>query len=147
MDIRTAEYFWIEAGAMSGPPQHRHQVEFPHHLAAFFDDDSLDEESIPLHLQAEPVFWRPLTYRGSDYGQWSADIWRLGLLTPTMGGPVYVDRIILFRRVKKQTAGGRLLVYELQVEDAISEEATTWRTMADSAGTTGGHAGRNFGWY
>jgi hypothetical protein len=147
MSVRTADDFWIEAGAMSGPPEHRHQIELPHHLAEFFDDDSLDEESLPLGLQGGPIFWRPLTYRGSDYGQWSADIWRLGLLTPNMGGPTYVGRVIKFRRIKSQTTDGRLLRYELSVEDSGSVEANGWKGNAVSLGSTGAHSGREYGWF
>src|SRR4051794_37714298 len=96
-DIREARHLWIEAGAMSGPPAHRHQVEFANEVAEFFDEHSRESETVPLRVARGKVIWRPLTYRGTDYGQWT-EIWRLGLLTPAMGGPVYVDRVLHFSR-------------------------------------------------
>jgi hypothetical protein len=149
MSIRNADFFWIEAGAMSGPPAHRHQIEFANDLAEFFDDWSRDSETAPLWIAGGDVIWRPLTYRGTDYGQWT-EIWRLGLHTPAMGGPQYVDRIIGFRRVVGQHDGGWVMSYELLVEDEGSPQAQQWEN--DSAahgqtGVTGGPEGRRFGWY
>jgi len=144
--IDTAEHFWIEAGAMSGPPAHRHQIELPNDLAEFFDDDSRDDEEVPLRLAGQPIHWRPLTYRGTDYGQWT-DIWRLGLLTPRMGGPKYAQRVVMFTRVVERTNQGWLTFYELQVANASSAQATRWRATSTKLGTTGGHAGRDYGWF
>lgn len=149
MTIRTAEFFWIEAGAMSGPPAHRHQIEFANELAEFFDDWSRESETVPLALPGADVIWRPLTYRGTDYGQWT-EIWRLGLHTPKMGGPQYVDQVVGFRRVVEQHDGGWLMYYELQVTGPGSNDAATWDANANAfgeAGTTGGPEGRRFGWY
>ena len=146
MDIRFADSFWIEAGKMSGPPQHRHQLELPWDLVQFFDNLSIETEVFPLGLPGGPVWWRPLTYRGTDYGQWT-DIWRLGLLTPRMGGPDYVDRVIRFQRQLDRSSEGWQQKYELYVEDAGSAEANAWQARSVELDSTGGHAGRNCGWF
>jgi len=136
--IQTATALWMEAGAMSGPPDHRHQIELTNDLAEFFDDNARESEIIHMRLPGGPLFSRPLTYRGTDYGQWT-DIWRLGLLTPRMGGPAYVDRII---RIDKTLDGGDT-VYELRVEDAGSPQYETWRQQSQHKCVTGG--GRQYG--
>jgi hypothetical protein len=100
-NIRDATVLWIEAGAMSGPPDHRHQIEFPNDIAEYFDDISRENEVVWIRTPGGPLYARPLTYRGTDYGQWT-EIWRLGLLTPTMGGPQYVGRVIRFDRVETE---------------------------------------------
>jgi len=75
--IANANTFWIEAGAMSGGP--RHQVEFSNDLAQFFDETSRENEIVTIRLPNGQEVARPLTYRGTDYDQWT-DIWRLGSL-------------------------------------------------------------------
>ncbi len=138
--IRTATVLWMEAGGMSGPPDHRHQIEFSNDLAEFFDDAARDTEVLLMRLPGGTLHARPLTYRGTDYGQWT-DIWRLGLLTPRMGGPEYVGRII---RLEKQAEGGHT-VYELRVADAGSAEANQWELASIRTSSTGGPGGRRFG--
>ena len=138
--IHTATTLWMEAGGMSGPPAHRHQIEFSNDLAEFFDDTARETEIIHMRLPGEPLYPRPLTYRGMDYGQWT-DIWRLGLLTPRMGGPAYVGRII---RIDKVTEGGQI-IYELRVADAGSADATDWAARSHHQSVTGGPGGRRFG--
>jgi len=138
--IRTAETLWMEAGGMSGPPDHRHQIEFSNDVAEFFDDSARENEVIEMGLQGGPLHMRPLTYRGTDYGQWT-DIWRLGLLTPRMGGPQYAGRVIRIDRIKAEHA----TVYKLQVVDAGSAEAAQWRTRSSHVDVTGGPQGREFG--
>jgi hypothetical protein len=148
MDIGDANHFWIEAGAMSGPPAHRHQVEFANEVAEFFDDSARDNETVPLCLPGNAILWRPLTYRGTDYGQWT-DIWRLGLLTPNMGGPQYAGRVLHFTRVLQQSSGGWQMYYELRVDDEGSAQEQSWRsaTPPTQIATTGGPEGREYGWY
>ncbi len=145
MNIGDADTFWFEAGAMSGPPSHRHQVEFPNDLAEFFDDDAREAEVLRMRLPGGPTLWRPLTYRGTDYGQWT-DIWRLGLPTPRMGGPEYVGRIIRLDRIEDEEGN----IYEVRVVDAGSAEAASWEAEANSkgqTGITGGPAGRRYGYW
>jgi hypothetical protein len=138
--IRTAKVLWMEAGAMSGPPQHRHQIEFPNEIAEFFDEAARENEVIYMRLPGDDPVWRPLTYRGTDYGQWT-DIWRLGLLTPRMGGPPYAERVIRIDKVRES----RNMVYELRVADLGSKDAVDWQRRSRYTGSTGGPAGRNFG--
>jgi hypothetical protein len=138
--IRTATTLWMEAGGMSGPPAHRHQIEFSNDVAEFFDDTGREDEVIRMRLPGSELHPRPLTYRGTDYGQWT-DIWRLGLLTPRMGGPVYAGRVI---RIDKVTEGNEL-IYELRVTNVGSVDAANWSAQSQYRGVTGGPGGRQFG--
>src|SRR5262245_53010135 len=104
--IRTAGSFWIEAGSMSGGSGN--QIEFSNDVAEFFDDRAREEEIAMIRLPGGQTYARPLTYRGTDYGQWT-DIWRLGLPTTSMGGPDYAGRVIKFERVVE----GAIVVYEI----------------------------------
>lgn len=134
---------------MSGPPQHRHQIEFTNDIAEFFDDYSRDAEIVPLSLHGQTTIWRPLTYRGTDYGQWT-DIWRLGLPTLAMGGVVYAGNILHFERVLSQGGAGWLLSYEVTVVAHGSVEHLGWRQASTANGemnTTSGPGGREYGWY
>lgn len=142
LNIRSATTLWIEAGAMSGPPDHRHQIEFPNEIAEYFDDVSRESEVVWMRLPNGEEHPRPLTYRGTDYGQWT-EIWRLGLLTPRMGGPVYAGRIIRFDRI----VSGARTVYELRVIDAESAEASDWERNSQHTSTTGGPSGRRYGFW
>ncbi|MGD0767479.1 MAG: hypothetical protein ABSB42_04565 [Tepidisphaeraceae bacterium] len=145
MPIQTATHFWIEAGQMSGDPNHRHQIEFSNDLAEFFDNNSRDAEVVTVRLPDGSQHFRPLTYRGTDYGQWTEQ-WRLGLPTVNMGGPAYAGRVILFRRV----ATGAGHIYDLEVEDVGSPAALDWQNQAQAhgrVGVTAVHDGRNFGWW
>jgi hypothetical protein len=141
-NIRTATTLWMEAGAMSGPPDHRHQIEFPNDIAEYFDDIARENEVLSMRLPGGPLHARPLTYRGTDYGQWT-EIWRLGLLTPTMSGPQYVGRVIRFDRLP--TVEGT--IYEIRVADSGSAEAMAWENSSVQTGTTGGPAGRRYGFW
>jgi hypothetical protein len=149
--IEAADNLWIQAGKMSGPPDHRHQIEFAGDLVGFFIQPIRGSEYIPIRLPARSeVLWRPLTARGTDYGQWT-EIWRLGLPTPLMGGPTYVDRAIKFtRRLTSDVIDGVHVVFDLEVEDDDSSIAASWRTLADTSGVTGQTGGgqkRAFGWW
>ena len=130
---------------MSGDPHHRHQIEFSNDLAQFFDNNSRAAEVVTIRLPNGTMHVRPLTYRGTDYGQWTEQ-WRLGLPTVNMGGPAYAGRVILFRRV----AIGGSYIYDLEVENVGSAAANGWRNHAQAhgeVGTTGGPNGRDFGWW
>lgn len=145
-DVRTANTFWIHAGQMSGDPDHRHQLELTDDLARFFDDDARASEVITIRLPEGTMHVRPLTYRGDDYGQWSGDIWRIGLPTARMGGPVYAGRVIRLDRVSV----ARRVVYDLTVADVDGPEAAEWEREAEERGVvdhTGGPAGRAYGYW
>lgn len=140
-DIRNARYLWVEAGAMSGPPEYRHQIEFAEDLAAYFDAPRRDVE-IRLRYGQAPALSRPLAFRGTAQGQY-VDIWRLGLLTPRMGGPVYSGRVVRFGRLAQNQ-------YALEAADRGSATARRWLREANKlgyVGRTGGAAGRQFGFY
>ena len=141
-NIRAVTTLWMEAGAMSGPPDHRHQIEFPNDIAEYFDDVARDDEVLLMRLPGAQLHARPLTYRGTDYGQWT-EIWRLGLLTPNMGGPQYVGRVIRFDRVPTREK----TIYELRVADPGSAEANGWENQSIHTDTTGGPAGRRYGFW
>lgn len=144
-NIREANSFWIEAGAMSGPPSHRHQIEFSNELAEFFDEESREAEIVYMRFPGSTLLVRPLTYRGTDYGQWT-DIWRLGLPTERMGGQQYAGRIIKFNRLRE----GNRVIYEITIADQNSQEGIEWERMSRSEGrigTTGGPAGRRYGFW
>jgi hypothetical protein len=142
MPIRDANSFWIEAGAMSGDPNHRHQIEFSNELAEFFDEQSRDAEIVLVRLPGGETLHRPLTYRGTDYGQWT-DIWRLGLPTARMGGPQYAGRVIKFERLQE---GGHI-TYAIEVADANSETVAQWRNQSTHRAQTGGAQGREYGYW
>lgn len=141
VDIRNAHHLWIESGAMSGPPEHRHQIEFAEDLAAFFH---APRRSVQINLQygVSGEIVRPLTFRGTARGQF-VEIWRLGLLTPRMGGPVYADRVVRFSRLDADH-------YAMEVADRRSALAQRWLREANRmgyVGRTGGASGRQFGFY
>lgn len=129
---------------MSGPPEHRHQIEFPDAIAQFFTDIEREKEIISVRIKRNGPDWpRPLTYRGTDYGQWT-EIWRLGLLTAQMGGPTYAGRVIRLERL----AQGANKLYRLYVADEGSPEAATWRASSGATtSTTGGPLGRAYGYW
>ena len=135
--IANANTFWIEAGAMSGGP--RHQVEFSNDLAQFFDETSRENEIVTIRLPSGQEVARPLTYRGTDYDQWT-DIWRLGLPTERMGGPQYAGRYIRFDRLGEAR-------YQLTVEDAGSPAVAQWRHNSQVTDNTGGPQGREYGYW
>ena len=135
--IEDATTFWIEAGAMSGGP--RHQIEFSNDLAQFFDQASRDSEIITIELSEGQQLPRPLTYRGTEYDQWTS-IWRLGLPTEQMGGPPYAGRFLRFDRLGEGT-------YRLTVDDADSPAVSQWRQNSTVVSSTGGPQGREFGYW
>jgi hypothetical protein len=138
--IRTATNLWIEAGEMSGGP--RHQIEFSNQLADFFDDRARDEGIVWMRLAGGHLFPRPLAYRGTDYGQWT-EIWRLGLLTQRMGGPIYAGRVVRFERMSENGE----TIYELSVADRTSAEVASWKRRSTVVDTTGGGQGREYGFW
>jgi hypothetical protein len=141
VDIRNARHLWIESGAMSGPPEHRHQIEFAEDLANYFHAQRRSFQ-ISLRHAKGGEFSRPLTFRGTARGQF-VEIWRLGLLTPRMGGPNYVGRVVRFTRLGRNQ-------YALEIADRNSAPARRWVREANRrgyVGRTGGASGRRFGFY
>jgi hypothetical protein len=127
----------MEAGAMSGGP--RHQIEFSNELAQFFDLTSRTNEIVTIRLPNGQEVVRPLTYRGTDYDQWT-DIWRLGLPTQAMGGPEYAGRYIRLDRLGPAR-------YQLTVEDAGSTAVAQWKSSSTVVDNTGGAQGREYGYW
>jgi len=148
--ISQATHFWIEAGAMSG--YYRHQIEFPNHLAEFFNANDRRAGIVLIHLigsHTNNLLPRPIMYRGDDYDQYSQDIWRLGLPTPAEGGPVYAGQVILFKRI---VADGDPEHYDLTVDSPGSVAANKWRNDAlaspnSMVDRTGRNSGRPFGFW
>jgi hypothetical protein len=132
----------MESGGMSGDPEHRHQIEFSDEVAQFFDHDARANEVIQMRFAGQPPLNRPLTYRGTDYGQWQ-DMWRLGLPTRNMGAPQYAGRVIKLQKVASN--GG--VVYEIEVADVGSPQHQNWQNQSAYTGVTGGPAGRNYGYW
>ena len=130
-DIRSARYLWVHTGAMMGPPQHRHQIEFAEELAMFFNAPR-ETFWLAMRVTGNRVVQRPLTYRGTTHGQY-VDIWRLGLPTPAMGGPVYQHRVVRFRRL----ATGGATVYAIDVDDINGATARRWQRDANRRGYIG----------
>lgn len=132
--------FWIEAGAMSGGS--RNQLELPNDLAEFFDESSRQDEIVRVRLPDGQIHDCSLTYRGTDYGQWT-NIWRLGLPTEAKGGPPYSSRAIKFeRRTVDDT-----VVYEVAVADIGSSEFAVWNSHTTSRGITASGGGRSYGFW
>lgn len=130
---------------MSGPPVHRHQVEFSNDVAQFFDDLEREQEEILLRIGTGPFYVRPLRYRGTDYGQWTS-IWRLGLLTAAMGGPGYAGNVLHFRRISIATNAG----YQLSVTGPRSAAARRLEALARRTGRiarTAAGGGRLYGYW
>ena len=146
-DIRSARYLWVHTGAMMGPPQHRHQIEFAEELAAYFHAPKASV-SLAMQVEASPAVQRPLTYRGTTHGQY-VEIWRLGLPTPAMGGPVYQQRVVCFTRLESNGTP----LYAIEVDDIDGAKARRWRRNANRRGYVGrtglplSPTGRHYGFY
>ena len=75
---QAAAHFFIEVGAASGPPQSRHQVEFPKSLAAFFGEPRRQRRNLTLCRGSETWQGRPLSFKVTTL---DVEIWRLGMPT------------------------------------------------------------------
>lgn len=145
ISARQATTLWMEAGALSGPPEHRHQIELPNELAEFFEVDGKQRHMLKMRVFGKSVFPRPLTFRGQSYGQYT-EIWRLQLPTVNMGGPEYSNKII--RIAKIQLAGET--VYEVTAVEPDTPDSRHWRRQSEAhgrVGKTGGASGRNYGYW
>jgi hypothetical protein len=144
-DIESASDLWIEAGAMNGPPEQRHQIEFSDDVVRFFDQRSRKRQEAPILPPRGPAIDRPLRHRGESQA-WG-DIWRLGLPTMNMGGVEYPGKVLHFER-RKDSKGDDY--YVLDVAEPESARAKWWKRQAERDGATGtlpGPEGRNFGYW
>lgn len=139
--ISAAQSFFIEVGAGSGPPQARHQVEFPESLVRFFAEPTEERRVIRLRRETEEWEGRPLSYKTTTYG---VGIWRLGMPTQTRGGPPVAGRVILFTRTAEPD------LFRFGVSDLDGDAYETWTHTANQRGhigSTGGPKGRRYGFY
>ena len=139
--VKDGRHFFLEVGAASGPPGARHQVEFPKSLAEFFGEASYARRDLTLQHHDQVWDRRPLSYKKTSYG---VDIWRLGMPTPTTGGPPIVERAIRFTRTEDPNTFG------IEVADVGSEEFQTWEGSANLSGHLGatqGQRARRYGFY
>lgn len=144
MSIRIANTFWIAAGAMSSGS--RNQVELTNDLAEFFTDTERQNEVVMMEVPGAGPLPRPLTYRGTDFGQWT-EIWRLGLPTQHMGAPSYVDNIVQMDRIHR----GALTVYVLTRVAPGSAAHRQLQALSvppnGESDVTAGTNGREWGYY
>lgn len=139
--ISTAEFFFCEVGAGSGPPGHRHQVEFPESLARFFGTP--ERAKIGITLRQGQNIWsnRPLSYKQTTFG---VGIWRLGMPTEAKGGEPIADRAILFQRLPGDSTFG------FTVCDVGGPKYEVWAKNAHRLGHLGathGSRSRQYGFY
>lgn len=117
---------WIEAGAMSGGD--RHQIEFGRALAAFFGPPARRAIRLRMRWRRVSSDDRPLSFKIT---QWNTEIWRLGLITSSQGGPSYPGQIIHFARMRDDSGE----YFLLEVESPNSTKARLWRRQANRNGT------------
>jgi hypothetical protein len=139
--IAEARYFFAEVGAGSGPPDSRHQIEFPESLVEFFGAAMRGRRD--LTLRSGGVSWdkRPLSYKTTTY---NVEIWRLGMPTQTAGGPPIAERAIRFERTDDSE------VFEFAVVDVDDDEFRRWEGAANldgHLGATHGQRSRKYGFY
>lgn len=139
--VRDAQHFFLEVGAGSGPPHKRHQVEFPESLAEFFGEVSHSRRDLTLRHQGRAWNGRPLSHKQTSFG---VHIWRLGMPTPTKGGPSIPERAIRFTRTQDPAT------FDFDVADVGSTCFNTWKDSANSyghIGATHGQRSRTYGFY
>lgn len=140
-NIGSAQYFFAEVGAGSGPPGFRHQVEFPESLTVFFGKPRRYRRSLTLRSRGASWVDRPLSYKETTFG---VEIWRLGMPTQNAGGDPIAHRAIRFGRTDDRDT------FDFEVVDVGSAEFDEWTRSANAIGhlgTTHGHAGRQYGFY
>lgn len=139
--IAEAEYFFIEVGAGSGPPETRHQVEFSESLVQFFGEPLWGRQDLTLRRSGRVWYERPLTHKLTTY---DVDIWRLGMPTQASGGIPISFRAIQFKRTSDP------IVFEFKVADLDSDEYREWVSLANlngHLGSTRGQRARQYGFY
>lgn len=140
-DLREAQYFFTEVGAGSGPPDARHQVEFPESLARFFGPVRRGRRSLCLTNGKREWTGRPLSFKTTTYG---VEIWRLGMPTQATGGEPIAERAIRFSRTDAADTFG------FRIVDTDSAEFRRWKANANAAGHIGatrGQRSRVYGFY
>ena len=140
-NIRSAQNFFIEVGAASGPPESRHQVEFPESLANYFGKPMRYRRNLTLRSGGNTWKHRPLSYKETTFG---VEIWRLGMPTQNAGGDPIAYRAIRFGRMSEPDT------FEFEVADVDSDAFAAWTAAANARGhlgTTHGQAGRQYGFY
>jgi hypothetical protein len=144
MEIEQADNLWMEAGAMSGPTDERHQVELPEGIVEFFDADAREHQAVMIKPAMGAAVSRPLRHRARSQA-WG-DIWRLGLPTKAMRGEDYAGQVLHFTR--RLTSEG--VVYDLEVAPPDAARARLWRRLAERDGVLGrtaGASGREYGYW
>ena len=139
--VKDAHHFFMEVGAGSGPPDARHQIEFPRGLAEFFGEPEFNRRNLKLQRLGEIWERRPLTHKRTSYG---VDIWRLGMPTTKSGGPPIVERAIRFTRT------GEPDTFDFEVADTGSTDFRSWEEAANLSGhlgSTHGLRARKYGFY
>ena len=139
--IKDARHFFLEVGAASGPPDFRHQVEFPKALAEFFGAASHMRRDLKLRQGIQVWEGRPLSYKHTSYG---VDIWRLGMPTQTTGGPPIAHMAIRFKRTEAPD------MFDFEVAEVDGEEFRNWEWLANLSGHLGatqGQRARKYGFY
>lgn len=139
--IHNAPSLFAEVGAGSGPPDQRHQIEFPQALAAFFGDVQRGRRSLTLCRDGQEWQDRPFSYKTTTYG---VEIWRLGMPTQNAGGFPIAERAILFTRSNQPNR------FDFEVADVGSPEFLRWMAAANISGHLGatrGQRSRRFGFY
>ena len=139
--VKEAHHFFMEVGAGSGPPDARHQIEFPRALAEFFGEPEFNRRNLKLQQLGQIWERRPLTHKQTSYG---VDIWRLGMPTTNSGGPPIVERAIRFTRT------GEPDTFDFEVADIGSTDFRSWEEAANLSGhlgSTHGLRARKYGFY
>lgn len=139
--IEQAEYLFLDVGAGSGPPDRRHQVEFPESLVRFFGIPRRARRDLTLVRGVRSWEGRPLSFKRTTYG---VEIWRLGMPTQTTGGDPISHRAIRFRRTDSCDE------FEFEVVDIGTHDYLEWERLANLNGHLGSTCGsrpRRFGFY
>lgn len=140
-DLEAEKFFFLEVGAGSGPPQARHQVEFPEALAKFFGPVYRGSRRICLKNGRHEWTDRPLSFKTTTYG---VEIWRLGMPTQTTGGEPIAERAIRFAKTDVADT------FVFDVVDTDSRAFRHWTIRANTAGHIGatrGQRSRIYGFY
>lgn len=121
--------FWVEAGSMSSSASHS-QLELPRYGHRFFGHSFNDFSSyedrvlignVDVVLGGREPMTRPLTWHGNNMME------RMNLPTPSMGGPEYAGKIVVFERLDDDA-------FSVSVLDIGSDEAADLRARSIAAG-------------
>lgn len=141
LGIHTANNFFVEVGAGSGPPGLRHQVEFSRTLAAFFGRPIRGKRLLTLDSHASSWPNRPLSHKKTTY---NVEIWRLGMPTQAAGGVPIAERAIMFKRTTDPNR------FDFEIADVGDAKFAKWNQQANLSGHVGATQGsrpRLYGFY